>query len=243
MNVTRDPWTDPRIRKAANFAINRQDYIDRVYGGAAAANGVVHWCVNGALSEEELEEYQRYDPAQAKALIQEATGNDSIDINVMFPTSPIQEHDRHLPIFLQQMQEGGFNINQDPRDLGGWLASYREKDYDASLSLNQIYETAEIPLDFQHSKGPAGSDIYATGLQDPELDAMIDATKRITDFDEQTQAIKDVQKTIYEKGPTFLPFVTPFSRTLYWNYVKDVPSGLGSTGLFLTHNMWLDNPG
>jgi ABC-type oligopeptide transport system substrate-binding subunit len=138
------------------------------------------------------------------------------------------------------MENAGFRIKQTPLDLGGWLTAYRAKDYDASLSLNQIYETAEIPLDFQHSKGPAGSDIYATGLQDPEIDAIIDATKSITDFDERVAAIQDAQRTIYEAGPAFLPFVTPFSRTLYWNYVKDVPTGLGSTGLFLTQNMWVD---
>jgi ABC-type transport system substrate-binding protein len=77
-------------------------------------------------------------------------------------------------------------------------------------------------------------------MQDTELDAMIDATKRITDFDERVAAIQDVQRTIYEKGPMFLPLVTPFSRTVYWDFVKDVPVGLGSTGLFLTQNIWLD---
>jgi peptide/nickel transport system substrate-binding protein len=240
MNVLRAPWDDPRIRKAAMHAINRQDYIDRVYGGAAGANGIVHWPVSGALSEEELADLQGYDPALSKQLISDATGQDSIDVTVMFPTSPIQEHEQHLPIFIDQMTQAGFNVNQVPLDLGGWLASYRTKDYDASLSLNQIYETAEIPLDFQHSKGPAGSDIYAGGLQDPEIDAAIDATKSITDFDERVEAIKQVQRQIYEAGPAFLPFVTPFSRTIYWNYVKDVPIGLGTTGLFLTQNMWLD---
>lgn len=242
MNVTRKPWDDPRIRKAAMHALNRQEYVDRVYQGAAQANGLVHWCVSGTLSEEELAELQPFDPEKSKALIKEATGNDTIDVNILIPTgSDIEEILEHTPIFIEQMKNAGFNVNQVTKDLAGWLNDYRAKDYDASLALNQIYETAEIPLDFEHSKGPAGADIYATGMQDTELDAAIDATKKITDFDERVQAIKDVQKTIYEKGPMFLPLVTPFSRTLYWNFVKDVPTGLGSTGLFLTQNVWLDN--
>jgi peptide/nickel transport system substrate-binding protein len=240
MNVTRKPWDDPRIRKAAMYAINRQEYVDRVYGGAAQINGIVHWAVTGALPPDELAELQPFDPEKSKQLIKEATGQDTLEITVMWPTSPIQEHDVHLPIFIEQMENAGFKIKQTPLDLGAWLTAYRAKDYDASLSLNQIYETAEIPLDFQHSKGPAGSSIYATGLQDPEIDAIIDATKSITDFDKRVAAIQDAQRKIYEKGPAFLPFVTPFSRTLYWNYVKDVPTGLGSTGLFLTQKMWVD---
>jgi peptide/nickel transport system substrate-binding protein len=240
MNVLREPWTNPDVRKAAMHAINRQEYIDRVYGGAAGANGLVHWPVTGALPPEELEQLQGYDPDLSKQLIRDATGQDSLDITVMFPTSPIQEHELHLPIFVEQMNQAGFNVNQVALDLGAWLTAYRAKDYDASLALNQIYETAEIPLDFQHSKGPAGSDIYAGGLQDPEIDAAIDATKSITDFDERVAAIQDVQRQIYEAGPSFLPLVTPFLRTVYWNYVRGVPTGLGSTGLFLVKNMWLD---
>jgi peptide/nickel transport system substrate-binding protein len=240
MNVTQPPFDNPDIRKAAMHAINRQEYIDIVYQGAAQANGIVHWPVSGALPPEELDELQGFNPEMSRQLIQQATGQDTVDINMMFPNSPIQEHEQHLPIFLEQMRAAGFNIQQEARDLGGWLADYRGKNYQCSLALNQIYETAEIPLDFQHSKGPAGSDIYAAGLQDPAIDEIIDATKSITDFDAQVAAIQEAQRTIYEAGPSFLPLVTPFSRTLYWNFVKDVPTGLGSTGLFLTDGMWLD---
>lgn len=241
MNVLRKPWDDPRIRKAAMHALNRQEYVDRVYQGAAQANGLVHWPVAGALSEDELNELQPFDPERSKSLIREATGKDSIDVTILFPTgNDIEEILEHTPIFIEQMSNAGFNVNQVSKDLAGWLNDYRAKDYDASLALNQIYETAEIPLDFVHSKGPAGANIYAEGMKDTDLDAAIDATKRITDFDQRVEAIKAVQKTMYEKGPMFLPLVTPYSRTLYWDFVKDVPTGFGTTGYFLTHDMWLD---
>jgi ABC-type transport system substrate-binding protein len=224
------------------YAINRDDYIQRVYQGAAKANGLVHWAVSGALDDSELAKLQPYDPAKSKSLIKEATGKDTIDINVLIPTgSDIEEILEHTPIFIEQMKNAGFNITQNSKDLAGWLNDYRAKDYDASLALNQVYETAEIPLDFEHSKGPAGSSIYAEGMQDTALDAQIDATKKITDFDARVKAIQDVQRTIYEKGPTFLPIVTPFSRALYWNFVQSVPVGLGTTGYFLTHDIWLNN--
>jgi peptide/nickel transport system substrate-binding protein len=240
MNVTQAPWTDPKIRKAALHALNRQEYVDRVYQGAAKPNGLVHWPVSGALDQGDLDTYQKYDPAMSKQLIKEATGQDRINVKIFWPQSPIEEHDQHLPIFLKQMDDAGFNVEQDPRDLVGWLNDYRTKNYGASLALNQIYETAEIPLDFFHSKGPAGSNIYATGMQDPDLDNQIDATKRIIDFNARVKAIQDLQKVIYDKGPTFLPIVTPFSRTLYWNFVKNVPEGLGTTGFFLTQNVFLN---
>lgn len=241
MNVTRKPWDDPRVRKAAMYAINRQQYIDIVYKGDAKPNGLVHWPTGAyALSEDELNELQPYDPERSKQLIQEAGYQLPLKIKVMYPAnSTIEEHNAHLPIFLEQMRAAGFEVEQDPQDFGTWLNNYTDKNYDASLALNQVYETPEIPLDFHHSRGPAGDNIYATGLQDPEVDKAIEDAKSITDPEELVKAIHDVQKLIYEKGPMFLPIVSPFSRTLYWNFVKNVPQGLGATGL-LINTTWLD---
>ena len=137
------------------------------------------------------------------------------------------------------MRAAGFEVEQDAQDFVTWLDNYTNKNYDASLSLNQIYWTPEIPLDFQHSKGPAGSDIYSNGLQDAEVDKAIEDSKGITDPAEFTQAVLDVQRLIYEKGPSFLPIVSPNGHTLYWNFVKDVPQGLGNYG-DLVNSEWLD---
>lgn len=241
MNVLRPPFDDPRIRKAALYALNRDEFVQRVYEGAAKPNGIVHWPVAGALDPEELAELQPYDPERSKQLIQDAGHDLPLRINCMFPgQQTIEEHDTHLPIWLVQMEDAGFSVNQEALDIATWLTRYRQKDYDSSLALNQIYETAEIPLDFSLSIGPAGSDIYTEGMQDPEVDAAIDGTKQILDFDERVEAVKQVQRLLYEKGPMFIPIVTPLSRTLYWNFVKNIPTGIGTSGFFLTHQIWLD---
>ena len=242
MNVTRPPFDDPKIRKAVMSALNRQQYVDLVYKGDAKPNGLVHWSTGPyALPPEELDQLQKFDPEASKQLIEDAGHDVPLKIKCMFPaSSTIQEHLTHLPIFLEQMGAAGFDVEQDPQDFVTWLDNYTNKNYDMSLSLNQIYETPEIPLDFQHSHGPAGSDIYSNGLQDPEVDAAIEATKSITDPQELINAVQEVQRMIYAKGPAFLPLVTPFTRTLYWNFVKNVPVGLGNTGLQVARSVWLD---
>jgi peptide/nickel transport system substrate-binding protein len=241
MNVTKPPWDDPRIRKAAMHAMNRQEYIDIVYKGDARANGLVQWPMGiYALSDEDLNDLQGYDPELSKQLIKDATGEDTIKIKVMFPAnSAIQEHDRHLPIFLQQMKEAGFEIEQDAQEFATWLTNYTNKEYDFSFSLNQVYETPEFVLDWQHTNGPAGSEIYSNGLQDPEIDAALERGKRITDPDEIVAEYHNLQRMVYEAGPAFLPLVSPVSRTMYWDFVKDVPEGLSTAGNYV-NTMWLD---
>ena len=104
-----------------------------------------------------------------------------------------------------------------------------------------MYEYPEFNMDFQHSEGPARNNIYAVGVGKlyPEIDADIDRVKSLTDPEEFKKGMWDLQRLIYEKGPSFLPFVSPYSFTLYQKYVKGIPEGLGSSGLYV-NTFWLD---
>lgn len=243
MNPTRDPWKDDRIRKAALHALDRKQFIDLIVGeGEGKPDGLVHWPTGPyALDETELEQYQPFDPQKSRELIRAATGEDTIKINVTYPISDIQFHDQHLPIFLRQMKEAGFDIKEDPKDFAAWLGDYTEVNYDASLSLNQIYETAEIPLDWHASNGPQGDGNFATGVGViyPEVDQAILDSKRAASTEDHIKRVHDTQKLIYEKGPAFLPIFSWYTYSLYWSFMKNVRQGLGDTGSFL-NDWWLD---
>ncbi len=244
MHPEKAPWNDEKIRKAALHALNRQEFVDLIVGpDGGRPNGLVQWPLGDfALPPEELEVLQSYDPAESRRLIKEATGEDSIDIKVIYPVSDIEFHDKHLPIFLKQMGEAGFNIQEDARDFGNWLVSYQNLDYDASLALNQIYEIAEIPLDWHSVNGPQGDRNFGTGIGGlyPEIEAAIAASKTTTDPEEHIAAVLETQRMIYERGPSFLPIMSWTSLALYHSFVKNVPQGLASTGLFLWNEAWLD---
>lgn len=244
MNPLNKPFDDERIRMAAMYALNRDEYVQRVYSGQAKPNGIVHWSLGAyALPPDELAKLQPFDPQKSKQLIKAATGNDTVDITVMWPdNSIIEEHNLHLPIWLQQMQNAGFNVKKDPQAFATWLTNYTNKKYDASLALNQVYETAEFEMDFESKEGPAGSNIYTNGLGavDADIEKMISDSKAITNPTDQAKAVQAAQRAIYAKGPMFLPLVTPYSFTLYQPYIHNIPAGIGvGTGLFL-NTLWLD---
>ena len=242
MNPQREPWKDERIRKAALHALDRKQFVDLIVGeGQGKPNGLVHWPTGPyAFSDAELEEFQKYDPKMSRELIKAATGNDTIKVKVVYPISDIQFHNKHLPIFLKQMKDAGFDVQEDPKDFSGWLADYIDVKYDASLSLNQIYETPEIALDWQHSLGPAGDSKFAVGVGiiRPEVDAAIIDSKKATSVEDLVARVKAAQKVVYEAGPSFLPIMSWYAYTNYWNFVKNVHV-LGDTGTFLSDD-WLD---
>jgi ABC-type transport system substrate-binding protein len=245
MNPTRPPWDDERIRKAALFALNRQEFVERIVGGAGQPNGLVHWPLGDfALPPGELEQLQPYDPTRSRQLIRDATGEDTIRVSVMYPLgTDIQFHREHLTIFLEQMRDAGFEIDEEPRDFGTWLDRFTSVDYDASLSLNQVYETAETPLNWHSSGGPQGDGNFGIGIGVfyPEVDEAIMESKRVVDFDGQVEAVRAAQRLIYEKGPAFLPIMSWNAFVLRHDFVRNWPVGLGNAGLYL-NNWWLDLP-
>ncbi len=244
MNPTRPPWDDEKIRLAALNALDRQEFVDRIVGPEGGhPNGLVHWpCGPYALDPEELEQLQPYDPDRSRELIREATGQDTIKIKVMYPTGmDLYFFEDHLSIFLQQMERAGFDIDEDALDFGGWLARYTDVDYDASFSLNQTFENAEVPLDWHSAAGPAGEGQFGIGIGSlyPEIEEAILNSKRTTDSEEHVKRVLDTQRLIYEHGPTFLPVMSWYSHTIYQDFVKNIPRGLGGTGTYI-NNWWLE---
>lgn len=240
MNPEKDPFKDERVRKAIGYAINRDQFVQIVYQGDAEANGLVHWSTGRyAFRGDDLKQVQPYDLAEAKKLV-EAVGG--IKVKMMYPASSnIQQHDKHLPIFLEQMKAAGIEIEQDPKDFGTWYSDYQTLNYTMSLSLNQSYETPEVPLDAHSAGGPLSDRSFFIGLNDPEIEAAILKTKTTFDLEDQITAVRDAQKLIYSKGPTWLPLVTPYSYTAYNKKVHNVPTGVGgATGGLVSSVTWIE---
>ncbi len=240
MNPEKSPFEDIRVRQAIGFAINRQQFVDLVYEGDAEANGLVHWPTGDyAFRGDELAKLQPFDIAEAKKLVDAVGG---ITIKMMYPaSSSVQQHDKHLPIFLKQMEDAGIKIEQDPKDFGTWYSDYQTLNYTMSLSLNQSYENPEVPLDAHSKGGPLADRSFFIGLNDPEIDAAIAKTKATFDLEERIVAVRDAQKLIYSKGPTWLPLVSPFGYTVYSSKVHNIPSGIGpAAGGLVSSSAWIE---
>jgi peptide/nickel transport system substrate-binding protein len=239
MNALERPFDDPRVRRAISRAIDRQEFVDRVYGGDAGVNGLVHWPLGSyAISEEELEALQPYDVEEARRLVNEVGG---IRFKMMYPAgAEVLEHAAHVPIFVDQMRRAGIEIDQDPQPFSQWVENIKDLKYNCTLNLNQMYETPEIPLAIHTSTGPFGDGTYLRGIGDPEIEAAVQAVSRELDTDRRIELVHEAQRVIYRKDPVSLPLVTPVNNMAWRRAVKNIPTGIGSSS-FLVNTFWIDS--
>jgi peptide/nickel transport system substrate-binding protein len=239
MNVDRPPFNDPRARRAVSRALNRQQFVDNIYAGDAQPNGLVHWPLGAyALPPDDLAAtYQPYDPADARALADALGG---LKLPMIYPSeTTIWEHDKHFPIFVEQMRAGGIEVEAQPLAFVTWISTFFDRKYDTNLALNQIYETPELPLLMHETNGPFGDGTYLIGLGDAEVDAAVAKANTTPDLDERIEAVLEAQRVIYSKDPACLPLVSPYQYIAYSRRLKNIPTGIGTTQWSLS-TMWLD---
>jgi peptide/nickel transport system substrate-binding protein len=127
------PWHDKRVRQAVNFAINRQNIIDKVYGGFGRYSGHIAagygpW----PLSDEELRtKYEKYDVPKAKALMKEA-GVSGFDVTMT--TFAAVDYAAMSALIKADLAQIGINVNIVPQDSATFAARNGAGQFDWDLT-------------------------------------------------------------------------------------------------------------
>ncbi len=118
------PWHDVRVRQAVNFAINRQEILNKVYNGNGDYSGMVPpgygpW----PLSRADLRnKYEKFDLAKAKSLMKAAGFEKGFSVTMTTFSTPL-DFAQVASVMKQQLKRINIDVNIVAQEPGTFAAA------------------------------------------------------------------------------------------------------------------------
>lgn len=241
-NTQRAPFNDPRVRKAIDLVIDRNDMIALVAGGAGAQMGPVSPSLaNWAIPDAELAKMPGYrqnkteDIAESKKLLA-AAGQSDFKPQLLFYI-PAQINEQIAVTMQQQLVKAGITPQLEKVDYASWTPRMLKKDYFFTVAPSGFRDN---PDEYLYALFHSTASRNDTAFANPEVDRLLDAQRVELDEAKRKALILSIQKKLLE---TELP-----NSWLYTSNVNEAmtPSVKGYAVTY-SHNrsgqlvdLWLD---
>jgi peptide/nickel transport system substrate-binding protein len=229
-NPYKAPFDDIRVRQAIVQAVDAQQVLDFVYSGdGVLTNGpILPIYENWALKEPVPE--QAYDPAAAKALLEQA-GNPTVSGQMIWATGT--QADQIGEILKQQLTAIGVNVELTPMELAAYYNQTYSYDYFMSHHVPLNNPDPDENLSSYFGRNAAFFKHY-----NEDIWAKIDEQAVELDFEKRKALVEEAQKMVVRDFPMKFMFTTNLHqftdpRVKNWFYGGDLYNGR-------LRGLWLD---
>lgn len=239
------PFQDFRVRRALHLVTDRQQMIDSIFRGRARLQGPISPVLeNWALPAEELSglpgyrsarEEREEDVKEARALYAQAG---SPALTIVFGDQPSYVPD-FAPQYAELLQQTlGAEVKTTTRSYVQISESLQRGDVEMTWQFdNGWIEPDDWLYPFFHSRGPKNS----FHVNDPDLDAMLEAQRREFDVDRRRELVLDIQRYLLANVLARLDYVTPVNMWVAWPYYRNFRPGPFFGESYQLANAWLDS--
>lgn len=192
-------FSDPRVRKAISYAIDRQALVDTVYRGFATPSKTALPVGYGAPGSDET---FRYDPELARKLLAEAGFPDGFEGSMMIHSARPGPHAEQVAVALQaQLQQVGLNWTIDvASSAADFLTRYQEKRYLAVVNLDP--PAIADPLYTYVNYNASGAAQNTHGYKSEEYDALVTELATVLQLGPERDAIvAKIDKVVMDTMP------------------------------------------
>lgn len=227
-------FADPRVREAIGLAIDRDAIVEGVFEGRAEAVYSAipprHWAHDDSIT-------QAYDPERAEALLADAgweldgdtlVGDDGEPLRIDFAYSAGSAGDRGAALAVEsQLGELGIQVELEATGhaaMGEWVG-------EGNAALNRtgtVYDPDLDFLDMFHSSRIDDGEPFTNPaiLDDPDLDAALEAARETLDNEQRVEAYGQVQRLVADSGG-WIFLVRPEHVFVVSNQVQGVAPQVG----------------
>lgn len=221
-NTTRPPFTDPRVRQAIAFAIDRQAIVNAAEFGLGVVSGPIPapdrlW----ALPVREFPEYHP-DPARARRMLQEAG---ALGASFKITASPTYEGGLAVAQVIQnQLRAVGLNPSIENVEWGQYITLWVKRDFDTMVELRGgdpdpdrfLYRTF-------YSTGAVNNFLF----KDPAVDRLLDRGRVHLTLAERRPIYHELERLLVKEAPAVFLY-TPMETQVLQRSVRGfqvIPTG------------------
>lgn len=204
LRADRPPGDDPRVQRALKLATDRQAIVELVTLGLAAPGQDSP--IGPLFSQYYAEDLgvPPRDPERARELLAEAGYEDGLSLDLYTPDSG--DRPDLAVVLKEQWAEAGINVNVivEPESVyygdNGWL--------EVDLGITG-WGSRPIPQFFLEVMLACGARWNEAHWCDEEVDALIERAGTTPDEEVRTEAYREIQRILLERGPIIVPYFFP----------------------------------
>ena len=191
------PLKDLRVRQALALAVDREE-INR-----GVAGGLAEWAVPGAMAgtftDQEARALQPQDPERAKRLLAEAGYANGLTLDWPYTSDESRTNLTWYQIIQAQFKRVGVTVNLSPVERAIQRARKYSGEYDLDSGVGLGGLDADVDSMLYGAYHSTSSGNWAK-INDPDLDRLLQATRREADPAKRRDAVKAAAKRIVDQA-------------------------------------------
>ena len=205
LNLREGPFTDQRVRQAANYAINKEALVENVLQGTATvADSPIAPAFDWAYNED-LEPYA-YDPERARELIQEAGAEGAeVTFHVTEGGSGMLDPVPMGTAIQADLEAVGLDVSIETYEWNTFLGRVNpglEGKADMAEMAWMTNDPDTLPfLTLRTAAFPEEGGFNSGYYSNPEVDRLLEQARTATDRERRAELYRQVQEIVYEDAP------------------------------------------
>jgi peptide/nickel transport system substrate-binding protein len=236
-NMAKEPFTDPALRKAIAFAIDRKEIVEKVeFGEAIVAHGPISPPMGGFYDPafETGKNGQYFDLEQAKALMKQSKHAGGVDVTLL--TGNAGTFPRQAEMLQAQLAKIGVRVKIEIADAPTFRRRWlQERQWDiVTLQWDADLDPDETIYPELHS----GEAWNAGKWVNKDFDRAVESARAEADPKKRKRFYDDAVKAIVADAPVAV-ILHANEQKVFAKHVKGFQ--MIPAGLINMHNVWLEN--